>query len=186
MSLCGVAANLQTPAYGLALASGQGSACASSSSQNALKASGQASDKNGLSADQLKQVQALKARDREVRTHEAAHQAAAGGLSQGGPSFTYQRGPDGNLYAIGGEVQIDVSPVSGDPEASIRKAETIKRAALAPASPSSQDRAVAASAEQLESAARQELLQKKRDSQNAARAYGPDDSTRKPQIDLAA
>jgi len=45
----------------------------------------------------------LKARDREVRAHEAAHTAAAGSLAKGGPSFTFQRGSDGRLYAVGGE-----------------------------------------------------------------------------------
>ena len=56
-------------------------------------------------------------------------------------------GPDGNRYAIGGEVSIDVAPVDGDPEATIAKMEIVKAAALAPAEPSAQDRKVAAIAE---------------------------------------
>jgi hypothetical protein len=51
----------------------------------------------------------LKARDREVRAHEAAHSAAAGSLAKGDPSLTFQRGSDGRLYAVGGEVNIDTS-----------------------------------------------------------------------------
>ncbi|WP_336366268.1 putative metalloprotease CJM1_0395 family protein [Marinobacter sp. C2H3] len=89
----------------------------------------------------------LKARDREVRAHEAAHQSV-GGLYAGSASFTYQKGPDGNQYAIGGEVPVDVSPVPGDPQATIDKMMTIRAAALAPAQPSGQDRAVAAKAVQ--------------------------------------
>jgi hypothetical protein len=85
----------------------------------------------------------LKARDREVRAHEAAHTAAAGSLAKGGPSFTFQRGSDGRLYAVGGEVNIDTSEASGDPEATIQKARQIQAAANAPANPSAQDRAVA-------------------------------------------
>jgi hypothetical protein len=110
-----------------------------------------------LSEDQIRQLESLKSRDREVRAHEAAHQAAAGGLVRGGASFSYQRGPDGQIYAIGGEVSIDTSPVPGNPEATLAKAQTIARAALAPAEPSSQDRQVAAQAAQMTYEARIQL-----------------------------
>ena len=62
---------------------------------------------------------------------------------------------------MGGEVRIDTSPVEGDPEATLLKAQQIRRAALAPANPSAQDRNVAAKASSLESQARQELLREK-------------------------
>ncbi len=105
-------------------------------------------------------VQELKMRDREVRSHEAAHAAAAGPYASGGPTFTYQKGPDGHRYAVGGEVQIDVAPVDGDPEATIRKMQVVRAAAMAPAEPSSQDRAVAAAASRQEAAAAAELAQR--------------------------
>lgn len=85
--------------------------------------------------------------------------AASGGLLINPASYTYQAGPDGNRYAVGGEVTIDTSPVSGNPEATIQKALQIQTAALAPADPSVQDRAVAASALQMAMAARMELAQ---------------------------
>ncbi len=107
------------------------------------------------------EVSKLKKRDREVRTHEQAHIAAAGGLVKGGATFSFQRGPDGKQYAVGGEVNIDTSPVSSNPEATIRKAKKIRAAALAPADPSPHDRAVAASAIALESQAKQELQNQK-------------------------
>ncbi len=103
----------------------------------------------------------LKARDREVRAHESAHAAAAGSVATGGPQFTYQRGSDGRLYAVGGEVNIDTSSVSGDPQATIQKAQMIRAAALAPANPSAQDRAVATQANRMEAKARQELQQER-------------------------
>jgi hypothetical protein len=96
-----------------------------------------------------------------VRTHEQAHAAVAGSLAKGGPSFDYERGPDGQLYAVGGEVQIDTSAVSGDPEATAKKAQQIRRAALAPAHPSQQDRSVAAAASATEARARVEIAQEK-------------------------
>lgn len=117
-------------------------------------------------ADQAIRAQVLKlqARDREVRAHEQAHLAAAGRFATSGPSFTFQTGPDGRRYAVGGEVGIDTSPVPDDPEATIAKAQQIRAAALAPAQPSSQDLAVAAKASSMEQRARVELARAERDS----------------------
>ncbi|WP_372972299.1 putative metalloprotease CJM1_0395 family protein [Marinobacter sp.] len=114
--------------------------------------------RSGQSLDetQLKELRDLKARDREVRAHEQAHQAV-GGQYAGSVSYTYQRGPDGNQYAIGGEVSIDLGPVEGDPQATIEKMRQVRAAAMAPAQPSAQDRAVAAQAMQLMLQAQAEL-----------------------------
>lgn len=103
-----------------------------------------------------KVIEKLSARDREVRSHEQAH-AAVGGQYAGSPTYTYQRGPDGVSYAVGGEVSIDTSPIPNDPEATLRKAEQIARAASAPAEPSGQDRAVAAQAAKMAQEARIEI-----------------------------
>ena len=100
-----------------------------------------------LTPQEQAEVRALKQRDAEVRRHEQAHKLAAGPYA-GPTSFEYVRGPDGQQYAVGGEVQIDVGR-EGSPEATIRKMEVIIRAAAAPADPSSQDRAVAAQAKQI-------------------------------------
>ncbi len=113
---------------------------------------------NALSESKQRQLDELKIRDREVKTHEAAHKAAAGTLAQGSASFTYQQGEDGRRYAVGGEVSIDVSPVAGDPQATLQKADTIRAAALAPAQPSQQDRTIAAKAGQMAVQARVDLL----------------------------
>lgn len=102
------------------------------------------------------QIQELAARDREVRAHEQAHAAVAGQYA-GSPTYSFVRGPDGVSYAVGGEVSIDTSPIPGDPEATIRKAQQLRRAANAPADPSSQDGSVAALAAQMEQQARAEL-----------------------------
>ena len=112
---------------------------------------------------EVKQViNQLKARDSEVRAHEMAHLTVAGKYATG-MSFTYQTGPDGRRYAIGGEVGIDTSPVSGDPQATIEKALLIQRAAMAPAEPSAQDRKVAQQAAQMQGSARAELMAQKND-----------------------
>ena len=118
-------------------------------------------ESEGQQQDQSKQnnaLQALAARDRAVRAHEAAHKAAGGALT--GPiRFEYQSGPDGKRYAVGGEVSIDTSEVAGDPNATLLKANRIRSAALAPVDPSAQDRAVAAQAVQMATEARREILQ---------------------------
>ena len=102
------------------------------------------------------QIQELAARDREVRAHEQAHAAVAGQYGSS-PTYSFVRGPDGVSYAVGGEVQIDTSPIPGDPEATLRKAQQLRRAANAPAEPSGQDSSVAAQAAQMEQQARVEL-----------------------------
>jgi len=112
--------------------------------------------KDFLNADQRAEVAKLKARDAEVRAHEAAHLAAAGQYAQGGASYTYQVGPDGKRYAIGGEVSISTSK-ERTPEATIAKAQQIRAAAMAPADPSPQDARVAAKASAMMAAAQREL-----------------------------
>lgn len=99
-----------------------------------------------LTEEEQEEVDELESRDEEVRTHEQAH-AAAGGQYAGSPSYSYEQGPDGKRYITDGEVQIDVSPISGDPQATIEKMKQVYRAALAPAEPSSADRAVAREAQ---------------------------------------
>ena len=118
----------------------------------------QTGDSIQLSDEAQRQVQQLKKRDQEVRAHEQAHLSAGADLVQGGASFTFERGPDGKMYAVGGEVKIDTSP-ENEPDQTIRKMQQVKRAALAPGDPSSADRAVAARAGQIEAQARQEKNQ---------------------------
>jgi len=110
-----------------------------------------------LTPEEQKQVDELKARDQEVRIHEMAHVMAGGAFVTSGPSYTYQTGPDGKGYAVGGSVGIDTSPITGDPKATIQKMQMVAAAALAPASPSGQDQKVAAAARQAEAKAKAEL-----------------------------
>ena len=120
-----------------------------------------------LTREEQQQVRELQARDREVRAHEQAHKAAAGGLATGGPTFSYERGPDDVDYAVGGEVGISFE--SGrTPEQTIERATRAQRAALAPAQPSSQDRAVAARAAQMAAGARAEMRKEAQEETGAA------------------
>jgi len=110
-----------------------------------------------LTEEEVKNVRELAAVDREVRAHEAAH-AAVGGNLAGAPSFRFITGPDGQQYAVGGDVPIDLQQVANDPQATLRNAEQVRAAALAPAQPSSQDMQVAAEATQLIAAAQLQLV----------------------------
>ena len=114
------------------------------------------SDKQ-LTEEEQKQIEELKSRDREVKNHEQAHITAGGSYVLGGATYDYQTGPDGKQYAVGGSVNIDTSPVDGDPEATIAKAQVVIKAALAPAEPSGQDQKVASAARQMMNEARKEL-----------------------------
>jgi len=125
-----------------------------------------------LSEEEKRQVAELKKRDQEVRAHERAHIAAGGGLVQGGASCQFQRGPDGRMYAVGGEVRIDTSS-ERDPNQTIRKMQQVRRAALAPANPSGTDRSVAARASQIEAQARQQKTQMENAERGAEQNVSP-------------
>lgn len=137
---------------------------------------------NGLaeefSPQELRILDQLKQTDLEVRQHELAHQVA-GGAYTGGAQFQYEIGPDGQRYAVAGEVSVDYGPVTGDPRATIEKMNVVISAALAPAEPSPTDYQVAARARQYLLTAQLELSQQQTDAANLAAkgAAANDDET---------
>lgn len=130
-----------------------------------------AAGKESLSAAEERVLAQLQRRDDEVRAHEMAHLSASGGLAVGGASFSYQTGPDGKRYAVGGEVNIDTS-AGRTPEETLQKAEQIRSAALAPAEPSAQDRKVAAEAGRMAAQARLDIAAAERTEQAASTGGG--------------
>jgi hypothetical protein len=119
------------------------------------------------------QVQAriaqLKAIEEKVKAHEAAHKAAGGAMT-GPVSYSYTRGPDGKNYITGGEVPISIS--SGKtPQETISRMQQVIQAALAPADPSPQDRAVAGQAAAQQQEARQQLVATPTTSESQPAAY---------------
>lgn len=108
-----------------------------------------------------KEIGELKQTEQEVIAHEQAHKAAGAGIT--GPiTYTHTTGPDDQRYITGGEVSLETK--SGDtPEDTISILEQVKRAALAPAQPSSQDLRVAASATAQIQQARGEKLEEELD-----------------------
>ncbi|EDO7897257.1 hypothetical protein GUU33_03190 [Campylobacter coli] len=107
----------------------------------------------------IQQVRELQSIDRNVKAHEAAHQAAGGGLA-GAASFSYTRGPDNRMYATAGEVPIRMQK-GRTPEETIANARQVVAAAMAPADPSPQDYKVAANALKMEFEARAEATKLK-------------------------
>jgi len=133
---------------------------------------GDASKINEQAADLAEQkvISQLQSRDKEVRQHELAH-ASTGGSATGSPSYSFEIGPDGKKYAVGGEVSVDLSGVPGDPHATITKMQRVHAAALAPANPSTQDTRVAASASRIILQAQSEILaQQNEDSKQVTRS----------------
>jgi hypothetical protein len=116
-----------------------------------------ATGKNDPAQQKIQQeVQRLKATEEKVKAHESAHKSAGGSFT-GAVTYQYTTGPDGKRYITGGEVSISM-PQGRTPDDTIRNMEVVKRAALAPADPSPQDRSVAASADAIEQKARAEKL----------------------------
>jgi hypothetical protein len=120
-------------------------------------------DAFGLNADERAVVRELQARDLAVRVHEGQHLDAASGLASGGPEFSFQVGPDGKQYAVGGHVDVQTSATS-DPEKTARDAQTFAHSAGAPGDASAQDLSVArdslnSSAAALKSVNQQQITQ---------------------------
>lgn len=113
--------------------------------------------------EEQEQINKLRTVDQRVRSHEQAH-VTAGGPHAGSPQYEFTRGPDNRNYAVSGEVPIDASP-ERDPDATIRKMEIVKRAALAPPDPSPQDLRVA---QQADAIATQAQAEKSREEQKDA------------------
>lgn len=97
----------------------------------------------------------LRDRDRAVRTAERLKETVAGRYLSGNVRYRYARGPDGKAYAVAAEAELDTEPVTGDPRATLRKAEAIRRAALATMSPD--DRVAALRADHEADEARRDL-----------------------------
>ncbi|PKH32522.1 putative metalloprotease CJM1_0395 family protein [Shewanella sp. ALD9] len=113
--------------------------------------------KQQIEQAEIKQIDQLAQRDTEVKTHEQAHAAVGGSLAQS-PSYQYEKGPDGRRYAVDGEVNIDVSTVDGDAQATLSKMQKVYAAAMAPVQPSMADIRVAAQALQNMNEAKKELI----------------------------
>lgn len=124
--------------------------------------------RNELSPQEQKMLTELKTRDAEVRQHEAAHKA--GGAPTGAASYTYQKGPDGQMYAIGGEVSVSMKSGS-TPEETIANAQAVIASAMAPANPSPQDHAVASSARVMMMKAEQEKAKERYEEAMGLNAY---------------
>jgi len=107
------------------------------------------------------EVAKLRMIDIKVKAHELAH-STVGGQYAGAPHYQFVLGPDGKLYAVAGEVPIDVSP-EDTPEKTIKKMQQVIAAALAPADPSPQDIQVASIAARILAEAISELSRNERE-----------------------
>lgn len=167
------------PTQGVDKLSPQGAALSQTSVSASQATTHQSSDKSSQQVEADKAVtQTLAKRDREVKNHERIH-ASIGGAFASAPNFNYQKGPDGQLYAVGGDVSIDTSAVAGDPRATLEKAQVIIRAALSVSEPSVQDRRVAAQARVMATEAQAEMAQLEAPSETVTQA-GELDAADKP------
>ncbi len=119
---------------------------------------GDPKSKTEMSAEDQALLDKLKARDSLVRGHETAHIMAAGGQATGPAQYTYQTGPDGRQYAIGGSVNIAVVSSPSSDEDAANQAATASRAAMANSEMSLCDMQVAMRASELSAKAKSRAL----------------------------
>lgn len=130
-------------------------------------------DREATTSTELDSVlQDLSSWDSVVRTHENQHKEALGAYATGGIEYTFTQGPDGLDYAVSGRVSVNMA-TEDSPEQTLAKAETIRQAALAPATPSGADHAVAIRASKLADAARSELEAQEQMGITASATTGP-------------
>lgn len=146
----------------------------SNESKNNPQQKSQTSDE--LTPQQKVEVAELKAIDSKVKAHEAAHMS--GPAASGGATFTYTKGPDGIMYATGGEVLVRIQTGS-TPQETITNMQGVIATALAPADPSPQDISIASKARVIMMKVQQEFAEEIQErisnsseySQNAKNAY---------------
>lgn len=111
----------------------------------AASSSGTFSSGTSSTASSTGTATTLESTDQTVRTRAQAQMSLAGAYG-GTVTYSYRYGADGSSYAVAATVAFDVSPVAGDPAATIAKMQTILRAALASGTPSASDMQAAAAA----------------------------------------
>ncbi|MCH2548378.1 MAG: hypothetical protein MK052_12340 [Alphaproteobacteria bacterium] len=90
-------------------------------------------------------IKELQRVDAEVRLHEALHYRAASGIAAGIADLEYMQGPDGQYYAVSGNVDIQTT-ATANPEKVAADAALLATAANAPGNASAQDMGVAKNA----------------------------------------
>lgn len=85
-------------------------------------------------------LEKFKNKDAEIRTHEQVH--ASIGHTTAPISYSYQQGPDGKMYAVGGSVRLETS-IPDDPKAAAFKLDMLQKAASAPSHTSGADNTIA-------------------------------------------
>ena len=118
-------------------------------------------------------LERLKQLDRDVRAHESAHAAASGVQTIGSPRFRYTEGPDGKMYAVGGEVTVAVQS-SGRPDDAMRAAQALRASALSSDNPSAADLGAAAEAGRMEMEALAAMARENRNAGKDMYGNGPD------------
>ncbi|MGF1484330.1 MAG: putative metalloprotease CJM1_0395 family protein [Opitutales bacterium] len=107
-----------------------------------------------LSDEEQKQLDVLQERDHKVRAEQIAEAVRSGLAAQ--VHFIYRTGPDGNRYAVDGQVEHDVA-ASFSPEKTIERARELRAAILSSPDPSPKDLQVVAEIDRLEKEALREL-----------------------------
>jgi len=120
--------------------------------QRAARAAGET---RSLTAADEAVIRGLKKLERDLMGREM-DQARVGGGVTGRGQHVVETGPDGERYVTDGDTSPSIIR-GGSPEQQLARARAVRRAAMAPASPSSKDLAVANEAARLERAAQKEL-----------------------------
>jgi hypothetical protein len=104
----------------------------------AARSRGRPADGHGLTPREAALVRDLARQDEEVQ-RRAKRQYLIGQPYAAHPEFWYVIGPRSRQYAVTGLTRFDAAMIEGDPAATLKKLQTLRRAALAPLAPTDED-----------------------------------------------
>ena len=94
---------------------------------------GAKSDASNRNRQDSVDIQKLSQRGTDIGRYERGRLAVPGIVTRVGPNHEYRLGVDGRVYALGGEVSLDVNTDARSSQKSLAKMEQVPRAALTPA-----------------------------------------------------
>jgi hypothetical protein len=111
-----------------------------------------------LSEEEKERLEELRRRQNRIKRRHRTQAQVASKYTEGGPQYIYKRGPDGEMYAVKGEVEYDTTR-EDSPEQTIEKMKAIKKAVRATPEPTLEDKRVANEASQKLEEAKRKLRQ---------------------------
>lgn len=130
-------------------------------SAEATAALAESDESPALSEAERQEVRRLRSQERRLSMAQNAQRQLAGPYARS-VSRSFRNGPDGVGYAVDGSISLDTT-ASSSPQENLKKAQTLRAAAMASGQPSASDMEAIARANQMEAKAQLEMARSARE-----------------------